>query len=107
MPSQVLARSWLMVGTASEAYRLQHAAKWRDEIVAGTYRVIDELAGPVAEQVGEMQARELSRGDGSAALRLVEPRWHGDDCFVHELTGHQLRLSFQVREDSGGNVDRR
>lgn len=45
---------------ASETFRMQHTAKWRDEIIEGTYRVIENLNGPVAEQVHEMQARELS-----------------------------------------------
>ena len=67
----------LMVGNATEQYRMQHSAKWRDEIIDGTYRVIDNLAGPVTEVVGEMQSRELSRPEQILlAEHAASLRWH-------------------------------
>jgi hypothetical protein len=62
-----------------DTFRFNHTAKWRDDIIEGAYRVIDNLTGPVAEQIGAMQGRELSQPE---RLLLAEHaatlRWHGD-----------------------------
>lgn len=44
----------------SESVRMQHSAKWRDEIIEGTYRVLESAQG-VAPAVEAMQHRELTR----------------------------------------------
>ena len=69
----------LMVGSSVEQYRMQHSPKWRDEIIEGTYRVLDNLGGPVAEQVAEMQERTLSRPEQHfLAEHAASLRWHTD-----------------------------
>jgi len=81
---------------SAESYRFNHSNKWRDQIIEGTYRVIDAME-PVTEQVGEMQARELSQPE---RLLLAETaaslRWHGEQPPIRP---EQL-LSTRRRDDS-------
>lgn len=60
-------------------FRMQHSAKWQSEIIDGTYRVIENLDGPVAESIGEMSSRTLSRPEQLLLAQTAATlRWHGE-----------------------------
>lgn len=69
----------MIAGNISEQYRLQHSAKWRDEIIEGTYRVLDNLSGPVAEEVTTMAERQLTEPERVLlAEHAASLRWRDD-----------------------------
>lgn len=65
---------------AGDTFRFNHSAKWSDDIIEGAYRVIDNLNGPVAEQIGAMQSRELTQPERVLlAEHASSLRWHGEN----------------------------
>lgn len=48
------------IGENGSGFKVRHSAKYRDEVIEGTYKILDDLAGPVAQQIDEMTARTLT-----------------------------------------------
>lgn len=69
----------LIVGAgASDVFKVSHTRKWADEIIEGTYRVLNGQE-QVADLVGEMTARELTQPERILlAEHAAALRWHGD-----------------------------